>query len=123
MKIETIEAFAYVSNAVAEVTPDRVVFFEYGDGAAIYVDGKLVAAHHPPEMTEKLLSMLGVRTVQDPAFMLGQTSWAGVAETVEDAAAFARATTAKAERAKAMRAEAQALLDKANELDAGIEDD
>lgn len=84
--------------------------------AALYVDGKLERVGDSYLAEGRAFEILGVRTVQDDAFMRGQTSAAGVAQTVEEAAAFARERETKRMRAAELRAEAERLLREAGEL-------
>jgi hypothetical protein len=84
--------------------------------AALYVDGKLDRVGDSYLAEERAFEILGVKTVQDDAFMCGQTSAAGVAQTVEEAEEFAREREAKRARAAELRAQADRLLREAGEL-------
>lgn len=99
------------------VAGDRITFFEWNDAAAVYVDGKLKDSHHPAEMTELVLRLVGIRVIQDNSFMMGQDSWAGVAPSINHAAKFAVSLREKADRAKRLRDQAAALIAEADELE------
>ena len=60
------------------------------DWAAVYVDGNLVRVGDAYLADEWLRTHFGVKTVQDDAFMRGQTSREGVAKTLDEVLDYAR---------------------------------
>lgn len=112
--------FAWASQVTPRPAPaEDVVYFENGDAAATYVRGQLVECHHPPEVRERLINLLGVRMVQDGAFMKGQSSWGGAAQTLEEAEAFAVDRELKAQRAAALREQAAVMIAEADRIAGG----
>jgi hypothetical protein len=101
-----------------KIDPAQMEIHTYGDAAALYIDGKLHAAQH--DVNELVLELLGVTVVDDPAFMQGQTKWSGVAKTLDDVKAYAKARDERLDKARGMREEAVALLKMAEELEAGL---
>jgi hypothetical protein len=88
--------------------PDMEVH-EAEDWAALYVDGKLDRVGDAYLADERIREIVGVRTVQDDAFMRGQGGRDGVAQTVAEVEAYARERRERQERAAALRAEAARL--------------
>jgi hypothetical protein len=84
--------------------------------AALYVDGKLDRVGDSYLAEERAFEILGVRTVQDDAFMRGQSHRDGVAQTLDEVREFAKDREAKRARATELRAEADRLLREAGEL-------
>jgi hypothetical protein len=85
--------------------------------AALYVDGRLDRVGDTYNTEERAFQLLGVKIVQDDAFMCGQDSRDGVAPTVEVAEAFAAGRDRRVAAAAAKVEEARALLAEANALD------
>lgn len=88
-----------------------------GEWAALYVDGRLERVGDAYLAEEKAFEILGVKAVQDNAFMCGQTSRDGVAQTLDDVAAFRRQRDSDQAEAARLRAEAARLLTLAGDLD------
>jgi DNA-binding CsgD family transcriptional regulator len=91
-----------------------------GEGwAALYVDGKLDRVGDSYLAEERAFQLAGVTTVTDDAFMRGQNQREGVAQTLDEVAAYrAQRERDKAEAAR-LREEAQRLLARAAGLDGG----
>ncbi len=88
-----------------------------GEWAALYVDGRLVTVGDSYLAEEKAFSLLGVRRVQDSAFMCGQDQRAGVAPTLEDVAAYAADRDRRLARARELHEQAARLREQALELE------
>jgi hypothetical protein len=84
--------------------------------AALYVDGKLERVGDSYLAEERAFEILGVKIVQDDAFMRGQTASAGVAQTLDEVEAFRRERDEKRAKAAQLRAEAERLLREAGEI-------
>jgi hypothetical protein len=93
----------------------RFTVYHYEDAEALYIDGELHTAQHSVE--ELVYELLGVELVYDSAFMKGQTSWAGVADTIDEVNAYAEARQAKLDEVARLRSEAAAALKRASELE------
>lgn len=87
------------------------------DWAALYVDGKLDRVGDAYNTEERALSLAGVATVHDDAFMRGQSQRDGVAQTLDEVAAYARERDERLAVAAQKRAEAERLLAEAGELE------
>lgn len=70
--------------------PEVEIHYEqqWGEWAALYVDGKLVTVGDNDNTEEKAFDVLGVRMVQDDAFMRGQDRREGVAQTLSEVAEY-----------------------------------
>lgn len=101
-----------------KIAPSQMEIHTYGDAAALYIDGKLHTAHH--DVNELVLELLGVTVVDDPAFMQGQIEWSGVAKTLDEVKAYAKARDEQLSKARGMRDEAQALIAMAEDLEKGL---
>lgn len=84
--------------------------------AALYVDGKLARVGDAYLAEERAFELLGVKIVQNDAFMRGQNQKSGVAQTLDEVAAFATEREEKRQRAAELRAEAARLLTEAGDL-------
>lgn len=84
--------------------------------AALYVDGKLEIVGDSYLAEDKTFALLGVKQVQDDAFMRGQTTRDGVARTLQDVAAYRDARADRQDRANLLRREAERLLAEAEAL-------
>ena len=90
--------------------------------AALYVAGQLIVVGDSYLTEKKVLAILGVKTVQDDAFMRGQTARDGVARDLAEVETYRqRRENRKAEAAR-LRAEAERLLSEAEALDAPAEE-
>ncbi|MFY1595521.1 hypothetical protein [Micromonospora sp. WMMD737] len=92
----------------------------YAQGwAALYVDGQLdpntVGDSYHAE--EKAFELLGVKQVQDDAFMRGQIHRDGVAPTLDEVAAYRQARLDRLRTAAEKRRDAERLLAEAAELE------
>lgn len=89
--------------------------------AALYIDGHLdhgtVGDSYHAE--ERAFELLGVKQVRDDAWMRGQTSAAGVAQTLDGVAAYRRERDEKIAEAGRLRDQAAELIAQAKELDGG----
>lgn len=84
--------------------------------AALYVDGKLERVGDSYLAEERAFEILGVRTVQDDAFMRGQTSAEGVAKTLDEVEAYREDREQRTRRAAELRAQAAKLEQEARTL-------
>lgn len=92
----------------------------YSDGwAALYVDGNLECVGDSYIAEEQAFQILGVRQIQNDAFMRGQTSRDGVAQTLEEVEAYETERFKRQEKAEALREQANELLAQARELEDG----
>ena len=91
--------------------------------AALYVDGELDASTVGDSYIAeaKALRILGVRIVQDDAFMRGQNARDGVAKNLDEVTAYREQRERRLAEAAKLRADAQALLDQAQALEAPAE--
>lgn len=87
--------------------------------AALYVDGKLDRVGDAYLAEERAFSLVGVKQVQDDAFMRGQSDREGVAQKLEEVAAYRKTRDHREEQAKKLRDEAQQLIARAEELERG----
>lgn len=92
-----------------------------GEWAALYVDGELVSVGDSYVAEEKAFSLLGVTRFDDSAFMRGQTSREGVAQTLDEVAAYACERDRRHELAEMKRVEARKLLEEARELESSAQ--
>ena len=97
-------------------TEGNIEIHEADEWAAIYLDGHLVRVGDAYLADEWLRTRFGVKTVQDDAFLRGQTSREGVAQTLDEVLDYARARQERQDRAAALRAEAARLEDEAARL-------
>lgn len=88
-----------------------------GEWAALYVDGKLEVVGDNYLAEERAFELLGVRQVQDDAFMRGQTSRDGVAKTLADVESYRASRKARGDKAQELRDEAMRLITEADKLD------
>lgn len=88
-----------------------------GEWAALYVDGKLDCVGDAYNTEERAFEVLGVRVVQDDAFMRGQDQRSGVAPTLNAVHEYAGARFARQEEAARLRTQAAELITRANELE------
>lgn len=102
-----------MSNASAS----NIEIHEAEEWSAVYLDGKLVQVGDSYLADEWLRTRFGVKTVQDEAFMRGQTSREGVAKTLDEVTDYARSRQERLDRAVALRAEAQRLEDEARAIE------
>lgn len=85
--------------------------------AALYKDGQLVRVGDTYRTEEEAFTLLGVKLVQDDAFMRGQNSRDGVAQTTDQVDEYRWARDNARQTADEKRAEAERLLAEAKELD------
>lgn len=88
-----------------------------GEWAGLYVDGKLVTVGDSYVAEEQALEMLGVRRVEDSAFMRGQGQRSGAAQTLEEVAAYRDERDAKLAEAARLRGQAEELRQQATHLE------
>jgi hypothetical protein len=87
--------------------------------AALYVDGKLERVGDTYLAEERAFELLGVTTVQDSAFLRGQTSREGCAQNLDEVGAYRDARDTAIERARRLEAEAREALAMAEKLRRG----
>lgn len=97
-------------------TGSNIEIHEDGDWAAVYLDGRLIRVGDAYLADEWLRAHFGVTTVQDDAFLRGQTSREGVAKTLDEVRDYAQSRQERLDRAAALRAEAQRLEDEAQQI-------
>ena len=85
--------------------------------AALYRDGELVRVGDTYNTEEEAFQILGVKIVQDDAFMRGQNSRDGVAQTIDQVDEYRWARDNKQAEAGRLRQEAEELMRRAAELD------
>lgn len=91
------------------------------DWAAIYIDGVLHSHGEDYARREALLRLLGVKEVQDPAFLRGTTgTHTQAAGTLDQIAAWQAQRTDKAAEARALREKANELLADAAKIEAAL---
>lgn len=96
---------------------DSIEFHQYDDWTAVYLNGNLVRVGDSYLADEWLQSRFGVKVVQDDAFLRGGNSRDGVAQTLDELAAYRAERDERHATAARLRAEAQALLERASEMD------
>lgn len=92
---------------------------EAGDWAALYSNGNLVATGHT--VHEEALQMLGVKTIQDDAFLRGGTGSGrkgtpSVATTLDEVREYAAERNFRREQARQLREQAATLITEADAL-------
>jgi hypothetical protein len=88
-----------------------------GEWAALYKDGDLVRVGDAYLAEEQAFELLGVRIVRDDAFLRGQDSREGVAQTVELVDEYRSQRDNALSLAAQKRAEADRLIAEAKELE------
>lgn len=91
--------------------------------AALYVDGELVTVGDSYLAEERAFLILGVKTVQDDAFMRGQSQRAGVAKNLAEVASYRQQREERRAEAARLRGEAERLLKEAQAFDTPTEED
>ena len=89
--------------------------------AALYVDGKLKTVGDSYLAEEMALNLLGVKIVQDDAYMRGQNQRDGVAKTLDEVHEYRVKRDAALARAAELRAQAAELEAQAAALKAQVE--
>lgn len=90
-----------------------------GEWAALYVDGKLDRVGDAYLAEERAFELAGVKVVQDDAFMRGQAKHDGVAQTLDEVAAYRTERDDAKSRATALREHAAQLMAEADRLTGG----
>jgi hypothetical protein len=98
---------------------DEIEIHEAEEWAAVYLNGHLQHVGDTYLADEWIREHFGVKTIQDDAFMRGQTSRDGVAQTVHEVNAYIEDREAKLRRAAELREEAARLLAEAEEVSRG----
>lgn len=88
-----------------------------GEWAALYVDGKLERVGDSYLAEERAFELAGVATEHDNAFMRGQDKREGVAQTLDEVAAYRAERERRAAEARRLREQATQLLADADALD------
>lgn len=96
--------------------PELEIHYE-DEWAALYVDGKLDRVGDAYLAEERAFEILGVKIVQDDAFMRGQSQASGVAQTLDEVWKYASERAAAVARAAHLREQAAELIARAAELD------
>jgi hypothetical protein len=100
------------------MSDERKLEIHYADEwAALYVDGKLERVGDSYLAEERAFEILGVRIVQDDAFMRGQKRADGVAQSINEVEALREQREENRRRAAELRHQAERLLQQAGELD------
>jgi hypothetical protein len=98
--------------------PDLEIHYDPdGEWAALYIDGDLDRVGDAYLAEEKAFDLLGVKIVRDGAFLRGQTSAAGCAQTLDELGAYRDQRDAAQAEAARLREDAAALLARAADLD------
>jgi hypothetical protein len=104
-------------TTVSDASASNIEVHEDEEWSAVYLDGKLVLVGDSYLADEWIRTKFGVKTVQDNAFMRGQTQSAGVAKTLDEVADYAKARQERLDRIAALRAEARQLEDEARAIE------
>ncbi len=97
----------------------EIEIHEADEWAAVYLDGKLQRVGDAYLADEWVREHFGVVTVQDDAFMRGQSHRSGVAQTVNEIVDYRQQRATARERAAALRDEADRLLREAGIVEGG----
>lgn len=97
-----------------------IQFHHADDWTAVYLNGQLVRVGDTYLAEEWLHREVGVVDVFDDAFMRGQNSRDGVAQTLDEVASFATERDVKIARATALREEASRLLSEAGVIEKDV---
>lgn len=84
--------------------------------AALYVDGQLITVGDAYNTEEQALNLLGVKTIQDEAFMCGGNSRENVAKTLEEVEDFKNKREELKQKAETLRKQAALLEEEAKRL-------
>lgn len=95
---------------------DLEIHYE-GEWAALYVNGNLEEVGDSYHAEERAFELLGVTTIQDDAFMRGQTQRSGVANTLAEVEEYRVARRAALDLAASLREQAAVLLAEADEAE------
>ena len=85
--------------------------------AALYVDGKLDRVGDSYLAEERAFELLGVKVFQDDAFMRGQKTREGVAQTLEEVREYQVLRDGRRNQIEALRKKAEDLLSQAKDLE------
>lgn len=88
----------------------------YDDWAALYIDGELHVEGHEYNVNERIFNLLGIKEVQDDAFMRGRTGH-DTAPTLDDVRRYKEAREDTLARVEELRREADNLRLRAEELE------
>ena len=88
-----------------------------GEWAALYVDGRLDRVGDSYLADERAMEILGVEIVQDNAFLRGQSTREGVAQTLPEVAAYQRERAERLARARELRLSAAEAITEAERLE------
>jgi hypothetical protein len=92
----------------------------HGEWAALYVNGQLDRVGDNFYLTEeRAFELAGITVVHDGAFMRGQTQADGVAQTLDEVAAYRQQRDAARAEAQRLRDEAARLTAEAARLEGG----
>lgn len=95
--------------------PDLEIHYA-DEWAALYVDGKLDRVGDSYLAEERAFELLGVKVVQDDAFLQGQDQAAGVAKTLDELYVYTDDRDRRKAHAERLRTEAANLLTQADQL-------
>lgn len=84
--------------------------------AALYVDGQMETVGDAYVAEEHAFDLAGVAIVRDDAFLRGQDTRDGAAQTLDEVTAYRRQRDAARSEAELLRQQAQALLDRAEQI-------
>lgn len=101
-------------------TPKLEIHYDpNGEWAALYVDGRLEKVGDSYLAEERAFEILGVRVIQDDAFLRGQSQASGVAQTLDEVVTYAEEKVRRMVEAGDLREEAARLLAQADEISKG----
>lgn len=96
----------------------EVEIHEAEEWSAVYLDGRLIRVGDSYLADEWVREHFGVVTVQDDAYLRGQTSAAGVAQTLDEVREYATQRSQRKANAETLRFQASELLAQAEKLEA-----
>ena len=102
---------------MSDASASKIEVHEDEEWSAVYLDGKLVRVGDSYLADEWIRTRFGVKTVQDNAFMRGQTMSEGVAKTLDEVQDYAKARQERLDRVATLRAEAQRLEDETRQIE------
>lgn len=104
------------ATRAAEMDRMAVEIHEAEEWAAVYLDGRLVQIGDKYLADEWVRDHFGVRTVQDDAFLRGQGSRDGAAQTLDELYLYAARRADLEAQAARLRRQAEELLARADRL-------
>lgn len=99
---------------------EYVVYVGDNEWSALYIDGELDRVGDHYLVDERLRTLFGVDEVFSNAFLQGGRYREDVAKTVREAELYDAELDRRADAARDLRDKAEALIQKANELESGV---